>query len=141
VIYNCRLPFEVRPIPIEAQIDTAVRDDVPWLIGNRVELLPEIELIANAQEGGADPLAQAVRLVSLFQPTREQLQVLGIRSLEAVLRADWIVDERGFTLDGNNLWPGAGHPERRSSGNGSQGGDWRSLLHVRNFLPDFVDRG
>jgi len=45
--------------------------------------------------------------------------VLGIRSLEAVLRADWIVDERGFTLDSNNLWPGAGHPERRSSGNGS----------------------
>lgn len=144
VICNCRLPFEVRPIPPDAAIETELRE-VPWLVGNQVEPLPDIELISNAEDLAVQPLAQAVRLRPMFNANAQTLRRLRIRSLEVVLRAPWIVGEGGFSLDGDNLWPGVGHPgqpnrpARKTSGNGAQGGDWRSLLHTREFLPEFVE--
>jgi hypothetical protein len=58
-------------------------------------------------------------------------------TLAVVLKGNWIIDENGEALDGNNLWSGV--PGVRS-GNGAQGDDWVSLIHIVRDIEEFFRR-
>jgi hypothetical protein len=47
--------------------------------------------------------------------------------LSVILRGDLILDEQGRALDGNNIAPGT---PLRPSGNGTEGGDWISVINL-----------
>jgi hypothetical protein len=120
---DCVLPAEVEP----ARLRDVAERDVHWLVGNAethdiFRLLTEIDPVPDA-------FASAVRLVLPEQFLDEGLlREAGIFQLTVVLRGDWILDERDQALDGNHIWPGV--PDR-PSGNGTQGNDWLSIIHIR----------
>jgi hypothetical protein len=121
LLCECRLPLALEPVGAPE----AGNVDVTWLVGDQ-EQEESFGLITKATESGE--AADGVRLV-ITEQTIDELERLKIDRLSVVLRCDWILEagEAGLAVDGNNLWPGV---PKRPSGNGKQGDDWISVIHL-----------
>lgn len=133
----------VLPMQVEAVDPTGTADvDVRWLVGaNPID--DRFKLVTDVQEHPGGDFCQALRLrppEEWSDPARlKQLIASSGRrrlTLTVVLRSAWILDERDRALDGDHIWPGvpegptATGVDGRSSGNGTEGGDWMSVLHI-----------
>jgi hypothetical protein len=136
---ECVIPMEVEPVePLEIE-----GRDITWLIGD-APTSDHFELVTAVEPMGGQPFVPGLRLVPpndwrtpdllarLIEATR-----LDALTVTIVLRSEWILDERERALDGDHIWPGvpegptAAGVDGRLSGNGTQGGDWVSVLHIR----------
>jgi DNA-binding beta-propeller fold protein YncE len=118
---ECRLPLVVEPLgkPEAGEVE------VTWLVGS-AQKQESFPLITSTAASGI--AADAVRLV-IDEAATERLERLKVTRLAVVLRCDWILEASadGLAVDGNNLWPGV---PGRPSGNGVEGDDWISLIHL-----------
>lgn len=143
---RCVVPALVEAVEVEATDDA----EISWLIRNNlVTDTFRLITVATSVEDQGELLARAVRLRLPEDFSNQDILARAVRemgsdsqtlrwrlTLSITLRGDWILDENGNALDGNNIWPGV--PEGptvagvdgRFSGNGAQGNDWVSLLHI-----------
>jgi hypothetical protein len=135
---ECIVPMGVGPV----DLDTIAEVDVKWLIG----ILPtddKFQLVTKTKKhsGGTFSRALCLHLPEQWADPAEiqrliKLTNLGRLTLTVVLRSEWILDESGRALDGDHIWPGvpagatAAGVDGRPSGNGTEGGDWISVLHI-----------
>ena len=136
---ECVIPMNVEPVE---PLDIEDRD-VTWLVGD-TPTPDHFELVTAAEPMGGQQFVPALRLVPPDDWRTPDLLArlievsgLGALTVTIVLRGEWILDERGRGLDGDHLWPGvpegptAAGVDGRPSGNGTEGGDWVSVLHIR----------
>ena len=121
LLCECRLPLAVEPVGKSATGDVEVR----WFVGAE-QKEESFGLITSTAESGS--AADGVRLV-VNEATMDLIERLEVDRLSVVLRCDWILEAgpEGLAVDGNNLWPGV---PARPSGNGVQGDDWVSIIHL-----------
>ena len=135
---ECVIPMDVEPVE---PLDIEDRE-VTWLIGDTATD-DQFALVTAAEPTGGQ-FVPALRLVPPDDWRRPEMiarlieaSSLGSLTVTIVLRGEWILDERGRALDGDHLWPGvpegptAAGVDGRLSGNGTEGGDWVSVLHIR----------
>jgi hypothetical protein len=133
---DCEISMNVEPVVVKER----KKLDVSWLIDedptpDNFELVTEV-----VPETGK--IAGAVRLMPQknisWNDLLKRLQEFKAIRLTVILRGDWILDEKNRGLDGDHIWPGVpeGQPtaagvDGRASGNGSEGGDWISIIHFQ----------
>ncbi len=139
---ECVIPMDVEPVE-SFEIEDR---EVTWLIGD-TPTPNRFELVTAAEPVRGQSFVRGLRLVPPEEWSNQDLLSRFIGHLMGqvpsayftvtiVLRSEWILDERGRALDGDHIWPGvpegptAAGVNGRMSGNGTQGGDWVSVLHI-----------
>ena len=128
---DCRIPTRVLPIADAKANDRPVR----WLVGDVEEntsfnLITEVSLNLGTTVDSAIAVQLTPEAGAGWNDFMQLVKGQEVRRLTitVVLKGDWIVSEDDkLALDGNNIWPGI--PDR-PSGNGTQGNDWISALHI-----------
>ena len=125
---ECVLPAAVNAVDVATnQLD---RRDIVIRVGNTSEQA-SYQLV-NQCTVAIGASANAVRL-QLDAAGLKALVDAKVSRLTVVLRGDLILDAaNGLALDGNHVWPGV--PDR-PSGNGAQGDDWISIIHITDAGP------
>jgi hypothetical protein len=141
-LIESQLPvISIEPVDVTEKVDTRVN----WLIKDTPT--PDNFGLIHRVEPHGNELTQAVRITPSGDWVWEKLLTLirefNIQQLKVVLRGDWILDENNRGLDGHHIWPGVpegptvaigadgGPISGRPSGDGTEGGDWISIIHIQ----------
>jgi hypothetical protein len=150
LLYDCRIPLKLDPRDFnDNQTHSHSRT---WLIREN-EFRSNFSLINETDPATEDDYANAVAiapeigwrdLIDALIPEEPPFHI----ELTVILRGDWILDRDGRSLDGNHIWPGVPQTtgeityfvprvrwpsiqvRGRPSGNGTEGGDWISEIHI-----------
>jgi hypothetical protein len=137
-LIESQLPItSIEPVNVIEEVETRVS----WLIKD-TPTSDNFGLIHRVEPHG-NRLTQAVRITPSGDWGWEKLLEFNIQQLKVVLRGDWILDENNRGLDGHHIWPGVpkgptaaigvdGPINGRPSGDGTEGGDWISIIHIQS---------